>query len=228
MEAIVLAGGLGTRLRSVLPDTPKPMAPICGKPFLAILLENLARQGFSRVVLSVGYKADVIQAYFGDVYAGLVLRYEVETEPLGTGGALRKALGQIQGDHAFVFNGDTFLDLEVDAVAALWGRYRQPVIVAREVDDVSRYGQGFLENGRGRTFGEKSGVGAGLINAGCYVLPVDAFANIAVPAPFSLEHTVLAPWVASGCVRGHVTRGLFIDIGIPSDYARAQTLLGES
>ena len=97
MEAIVLAGGLGTRLRSVLPDTPKPMAPICGKPFLAILLENLARQGFSRVVLSVGYKADVIQAYFGDVYAGLVLRYEVETEPLGNRGRLAQGVGADPG-----------------------------------------------------------------------------------------------------------------------------------
>lgn len=225
MEAIVLAGGLGTRLRSVVPDTPKPMAPVQGTPFLALLLSHLARGGFTHVVLSVGYKAEVIRSYFGDDYHGLALAYEVEAEPLGTGGALRQAMNRIQGDHAFVFNGDTFLDLEVDDVVALWQENHQPVIVAREVDDVSRYGRVVLEHGRVVAFGEKSGSGTGLINAGCYVLPKDVFAKITEPAPFSLEHIVLEPLVASGAVLGHVTRGLFIDIGVPDDYARAQSLL---
>ncbi len=113
MEAIVLAGGFGTRLRQVVPDLPKPMAPIAGRPFLEILLLSLYQKGFSRVVLSLGFMAEKIIAHFGDRYVGMDLVYAVEHHPLGTGGAIRVALAQCASDHVFVFNGDTYLDLEV-------------------------------------------------------------------------------------------------------------------
>ncbi|RMX04174.1 dehydrogenase [Corticibacter populi] len=225
MEAIILAGGLGTRLRAVVPDTPKPMAPVAGRPFLEILLTLLANKGFHRVILSVGYKAEAIRSHFGTRFEDMDLVYEMEPQPLGTGGALRQAITQISGDHVFVFNGDTYLDLEVSDVEALWQEFGQPIIVARKVDDVARYGQVALAGRRVLSFGEKSGSGPGLINAGCYVLPVHVFANVLLPAPFSLEQSVLEPLVASGAVMAHVTQGLFIDIGIPEDYERAQTLL---
>ena len=107
-EAIVLAGGFGTRLREVLPDLPKPMAPVAGRPFLEILLTSLADKGFSRVVLSLGYMADKIITYFGNSFTGLDLIYVVEDEPLGTGGAVRLALSQCLQDHIYILNGDTF------------------------------------------------------------------------------------------------------------------------
>ena len=107
MEGIVLAGGFGTRLREVVPDLPKPMAPIAGRPFLEILLSTLARKGFTRVVLSLGFMAEKIITHFGESYAGMHLVYEVESRPLGTGGAIRAALTRFESDHVFIFNGDT-------------------------------------------------------------------------------------------------------------------------
>ena len=116
MEAVVLAGGLGTRLRQVVPDLPKPMAPVAGRPFLEILLGALAAKGIDRVVLSVGHRADAITGHFGHRWNGLEIDYAVEATPLGTGGAVRLALGHCRHDPVLVVNGDTFLDLEVDAL----------------------------------------------------------------------------------------------------------------
>ena len=178
MEAIVLAGGFGSRLKQIVPDLPKPMAPIAGRPFLEILLTALARKGFSSVVLSLGFMADKIVAHFGDRYAGMELVYEVEQQPLGTGGAIRVALARCASDHVFVFNGDTYLDLEVDDLENLWQRSRRPVIVEREVPDTARFGRVEMNGGQVTAFLEKGMAGTGLINAGCYVLPrraLDAF-----------------------------------------------------
>ncbi|MBC7204204.1 MAG: NTP transferase domain-containing protein, partial [Pusillimonas sp.] len=141
MEAIILAGGFGTRLRTVVPDLPKPMARVAGKPFLEILLKSLAQKGFKRVVLSLGYKANVIVSHFGNEFQGLTLKHAVEEHPLGTGGAIRLALSHCMNDRVFVFNGDTFLDLECELVEQLWQRNHRPIIVGRTVPDTSRYGR---------------------------------------------------------------------------------------
>ena len=138
MEAIVLAGGFGTRLKEVVPDLPKPMAPVAGRPFLEILLSMLAGKGFTRVVLSLGFMSEKIISHFGDNYLGMDLIYEVERQPLGTGGAIRAALARCEEDHAFIFNGDTYLELEVDELEKLWQRNNNPVIVVREVPDTAR------------------------------------------------------------------------------------------
>jgi len=225
MEAIVLAGGFGTRLRQVVPDWPKPMAPVAGRPFLEILLTSLARKGFRRVVLSLGYMAEKVVAHFGDRFAGMELIYEIEKTPLGTGGAVRQALERCKADHVFVFNGDTFLDIEAVDVEAHWQTHHAPIIVAREVPDTARYGCLDTDNGRVLGFSEKKVAGPGLINAGCYVLPSDILDGFALGKPFSLETDFLAKSVATRRFDLFVTHGHFIDIGVPEDYTRAQTEL---
>jgi D-glycero-alpha-D-manno-heptose 1-phosphate guanylyltransferase len=225
MEAIILAGGFGTRLRSVVPDLPKPMAPVAGRPFLEILLTNLSQQGFGRIVLSLGYMADKVISHFGASFAGMELVYEVEVTPLGTGGAVKQALDRCSEDHAFVFNGDTYLEVQAKEIETQWLMHRVPIIVARPVDDTARYGRLDVENGRVRGFSEKKDPGPGLINAGCYVLPVDILKGFSHQVPFSLESEFLAKKVETDRVDAFVASGQFIDIGVPEDFNRAQTEL---
>lgn len=225
MEAIILAGGFGTRLKQVVPDLPKPMAPVAGRPFLEILLTSLAHKGFRRAVLSLGYMAEKVVSHFGGQFASMELAYEIEETPLGTGGAVRQALMRCKADHVFVFNGDTFLDLEAAEVEAHWQAHHAPIIVAREVPDTARYGRLDTADGRVLGFVEKGADGKGLINAGCYVLPADILDGFAPGQPFSLENDFLAKAVSTRRFDLFVTDGHFIDIGIPEDYARAQTEL---
>lgn len=225
MEAIVLAGGFGTRLREILPDLPKPMAPVAGRPFLEILLDHLARKGFQRVILSLGFMAERITKHFGSDYAGMSLVSMIEDQPLGTGGGVRLAMEQLTSDHAYIFNGDTFLDLDTSAVESLWLTTGRPIIVARTVPDTERYGRLLVEAGRVVGFTEKGLAGPGLINAGCYVLPRNELNDFPLGEPFSLEQDFLVPLVESQVVDAFITTGQFIDIGIPEDFHRAQTLL---
>jgi len=225
MEAIVLAGGFGTRLRQLVPDLPKPMAPVAGRPFLEILLSTLARKGFKRVTLSTGYMAEKISSHFGEQYAGMQLSYVVEEQPLGTGGAVRLALAQCREDHVYVFNGDTYLDLEVDPIERLWKSHRRPIIVGREVSDTARYGRLLTVEGKVSGFTEKGVSGAGLINAGCYVFCRHQLDSFEPYFAFSLEADYLATEVKHTLFDVFVTEGQFIDIGVPQDFQLAQTLL---
>lgn len=225
MEAIVLAGGFGTRLRQVVPDLPKPMAPVAGRPFLEILLSMLAQKGFTRVILSLGFMSEKIIAHLGDRYLGMELVYEVELQPLGTGGAIRAALARCEADHVFVFNGDTYLDLEVDALERLWQSGHHPLIVVREVPDTARFGKVEMCDGRINAFLEKGVSGPGLINAGCYVLPKTALDDFPLGQSFSLETEFFIKYLQRIRFDGFVTHGRFIDIGVPDDYALAQTEL---
>src|SRR5690606_26750329 len=213
LEAIVLAGGQGTRLRSVVPDLPKPMAPIAGKPFLEILLGNLARNGFNRIIISLGYMAEIIQAHFQNNFLGMEIVYVVEDTPLGTGGAVRLAMTKCHADHTFVFNGDTFLDLEVAAIEKLWQQFRQPILVGRAVPDTSRYGRLSVQGGKIVGFHEKGMSGPGLINAGVYVLNRNQLNLYALGTAFSLESDYLEVLVSSKSMDLFVTSGQFIDIG---------------
>ena len=227
MEAIVLAGGFGTRLRELVPDVPKPMAPVAGRPFLDILLRSLSEKGFKHVILSVGYRAETIIAHFGNDFEGMELSYEIETSPLGTGGAVRTAMQHCRGDHVFVFNGDTFLDLEVGDVELRWQLRRTPMIVVRKVPDAARYGAIKVENGLVAGFVEKGVEGPGLINAGCYVFPTDLFEDRSLGERFSLESDFLPDSIKQRPYEIHQTDGVFIDIGIPEDYRLAQDLLAK-
>lgn len=227
MEAIVLAGGMGTRLRTVVSDLPKPMAPVAGRPFLELLLSSMVAMGFTRVILSTGYMSEKISGHFGDSFAGIELDYSVETEQLGTGGAVSKAARLIRKDHFFVFNGDTFLDLDARRVEAKWCRLRKPVIVAREVEDTSRYGRLSTKRGYVVRFSEKGQTGPGLINAGCYIFGAEQFYSVKPDERFSLENDYIPKLVENSEVALHKTKGLFIDIGVPEDYQRAQHLLAD-
>lgn len=226
-DAVVLAGGFGTRLRSVVSDVPKPMAQVAGRPFLELVLSHLERNGFRRAVLSVGYLADVIRAHFGSEWRGLEIDYAVEHEPLGTGGAIRAALARCRGDVAYVFNGDTFLALDCAQADALWDRARLPIIVGRRVDDTARYGRLDVDgDGRILRFLEKEASGGpGLINAGCYVLPRAIVEDFPAAERFSFETDYLCEAVARRIFLACPTDAEFIDIGTPDDYARAQALL---
>ncbi|MDI6527823.1 nucleotidyltransferase family protein [Pseudomonas otitidis] len=224
-EAIILAGGFGTRLRELVPDLPKPMAPVAGQPFIEIVLRSLAAKGFSRVVLSLGYMAEKISNYFGSNFEGMDIHYAVEDQPLGTGGAVRLALTQCTREPIFILNGDTFLDFEVDCIERLWLEHRRPIIVAREVPDTGRYGRLLVQDGLVKGLTEKGAVGPGLINAGFYVfnrVQLDAFE---LNQPFSIEVDFLAKAVGEMPVDVFVTQGQFIDIGVPEDFHRAQTEL---
>lgn len=225
MEAVVLAGGFGTRLSAVVPDLPKPMVPVAGRPFLEILLKSLSQKGFTRVVLSLGFMANKISDHFGSQYLGIQIDYVVENTPLGTGGAIRMALEACTQDHIFVFNGDTYLDLEVQLLELQWQEHKHPIVVVRQVPDATRYGRVVTDGKQIIFFTEKGIAGPGLINAGCYVLTKDALDRFPLNQPFSIETDYLVPKVTSARVDAFVTERMFIDIGIPEDYARAQTLL---
>jgi D-glycero-alpha-D-manno-heptose 1-phosphate guanylyltransferase len=225
MQAIVLAGGLGTRLRGVVPDLPKPMAAVAGRPFLAWVLDPLVEAGFEQVVLAVGYRHEAIHAHFGTVYRGLPLRYSAEDQPLGTGGAIRLAAGGLGTQPIFVLNGDTYLDLDYAAMADAHRRSGASLSVAVcEVPDVGRYGALALAEGHIVGFLEKGGTGPGLINAGTYLLAADIVQHIPEGVPFSFEQQLLVPRLHEIRPAAFVAAGRFVDIGVPQDYARAQQL----
>lgn len=228
-EAIILAGGFGTRLRSVVQDVPKPMAPVAGRPFLAFILDLLAAQGVRRAVLATGYKGHCIVEGFGAHWNGLELAYSHEESPLGTGGALAQAAQLVNGDSFFVLNGDTYLRLDFaafDASVRASGA-RLGMALAR-VPDVGRYGAVLLDSDRVVGFQEKGRLGAGFINAGTYLVRRELLQPFAGLGQFSFETEVLRPTVAAEPVQGYTATAGFIDIGVPEDYARAQNQLGST
>lgn len=223
--ALILAGGLGTRLRTVVGDTPKPMAPIGDQPFLAYLLDRLDQAGFDRIVLSVGYRAEVIQAHFGTQHRGVELMYAHEREPLGTGGAIRAAMAVCGQQPLLVLNGDTYLEIDYHRFVEF--HRLQPdapalSLALRKVPDSSRYGTATLVGDRIVGFAEKHAHGEGLINSGIYLLEPDAFDGVSLPERFSFENDFLAPYCVRLRPRGFVTDAYMIDIGIPEDFYRAQ------
>ncbi len=224
-RALILVGGLGTRLRQVVPDLPKPMAPVAGRPFLEIVLSSLLAKGFTQATLAVGYQAHKIQQHFGSQFESIALEYCAESTPLGTGGAIRHGLQSMPSDlgPVHVLNGDTFLDLEIDALGAVWRG--NPIIVARRVPDTLRYGRLTAQGGVVASFSEKNAAGPGLINAGCYLVPCDLFRDFQRTGAFSIEADYWPLAVAARTVDCFVSQGHFIDIGVPEDFARAQTEL---
>ena len=226
MEAIILAGGLGTRLRSRLRNLPKAMAPVGGRPFLEILLNRLVAAGCARIVLSLGHLRSVIRDAFGDAFQGAQLVYSVEETPLGTGGAIRLALKQAKESSVMVLNGDTFLDLDFGAFLSAHVAGGRPLSLAiTKVENMSRYG-GVITNGAQVTgFVEKGSGGAGWINAGVYAIKSDFPWPAHLSASFSFENEVLVPMVTSLSPLAFRCEGYFLDIGVPEDLDRAETEL---
>jgi len=222
MEAIILAGGLGTRLRKTIPNLPKPMAPVAGRPFLEILLQDLSVKGFKHVVLSLGYMAEKVSLHFGGQFADMRMTYVVEDSPLGTGGGVRLAMTQCNAEHTYIFNGDTFLDLDVALVEKFWSEHRKPIIIGRNVPDAARYGRLLIDGSKITGFTEKGTGGPGLINAGCYVLNRGQLSEYAAHSIFSLETDYFSYAVKKQEFNVFITNCYFIDIGVHEDYMRAQ------
>lgn len=226
MEAIVLAGGFGTRLAARLKDIPKPMAPVAGRPFLEILLRQLERAGCTRVVLSVGYLHTVIENHFGAAFGGLQVEYAREESPLGTGGAIRKALALVRERSALVLNGDTFLQAGYAAMLRFHQEQRQTFTMAvTHQPDIARYGGVVVQNQRIVGFQEKGRTGPGWINAGAYAIDRDLAWPAELPEKFSFEQDFLAPQIGRLMPAAYAVDGFFLDIGVPEDLDRAQTAL---
>lgn len=225
MEVAILAGGLGTRLRSVVSEVPKCMAPVAGQPFLWYLLEQLRRYDVERVILSVGYLREVIQDWVAEHAAEypFEFRFAVEEQPLGTGGGIKLASSMAEGPELVVLNGDTFFDADLDLLLAARRGSGLPVALAlKPMRDFDRYGT-VLPGADGviRAFREKQHCSEGLINGGVYAIDLRSGVFDGVPVKFSFEKEVLEPQCGRGRLYGLVQDGYFIDIGIPEDYARA-------
>ena len=221
--AIVLAGGRGERLQSRIAPLPKPMAPVCGRPFLEYVLDLLVNTQVTQVILAVGFGAEIIRDHFGTCYRTLHLRYSLETTPLGTGGALALALKDEGPSPVLVLNGDSLLEIDYPAFFAWYGLNPCSVaLVLREVSDISRYGSVSLSGERVIEFQEKGGNGIGLVNAGIYMVRPTLFSEYQFGEKFSFETGVLQGYCRDLRPRAFITKGYFIDIGIPEDYDRAQ------
>lgn len=226
MEVIILAGGLGTRLRSEVKDVPKCMAPVAGKPFLWYLLTYLKRYPVSRVILSVGYLREVIKDWIaanGNRFP-YEIDYAVEEVPLGTGGGIRLALDKCRDENVVVLNGDTFFDVDLDRFMAEHVAHPASVSIAmKPMHDFDRYGRVIvdLDTDRIEQFCEKEPCTDGLINGGVYAINRGRLDLSALPDKFSFEKEVLEPESAMSNVYGYVFDGYFIDIGIPEDYHKA-------
>ena len=228
IEVIILAGGFGTRLRKVVSDVPKPMAPVKEKPFLAYQMEMLKKRGVNRVILSVGFKSEIIIEYFGDSYSGLKIEYVVEEYPLGTGGAIKLAIERCTQDHVYVLNGDTYLDYPIKELEELWQSDKKPIITGVEVKEALRYGKLNISGDSREIVGlsEKGACGPGIINAGCYVIPTNFFARYD-KKKFSFENDFLKNYLSNKKINLLLTDKYFIDIGIPSDYGRFINYISE-
>lgn len=224
-EVIILAGGLGTRIRGSIGEIPKPMADINGNPFLEYLLNYLLRQGIEKVILSVGYKYEIIQSYFLNSYKEIKIIYSVEEEPLGTGGAIKKSLNYSESEDVFILNGDTLFLLNLKNFY-IFHKQKESVlsIALKPISEGNRYGSVEIDKeSKIRSFKEKvNKKNEVLINGGVYLLNRDFFNSLKLPEKFSFEKDFLEKYFTDYPFYGFVTDSYFIDIGIPEDYKRAK------
>jgi D-glycero-alpha-D-manno-heptose 1-phosphate guanylyltransferase len=225
--AIILAGGLGSRLREVIGSgIPKPMAAVAGRPFLEYLLAYLNNWGLTRVIMAAGYRHAVIQDHFGNRFLDMELLYSIEDEPLGTGGAVKKALNMVKGNNVYVINGDTYFDVNLRKMDNFHQAKPADLTMAvRKVADISRYGKvSRNEENRITGFTEK-GVesGMGYANGGTYILNINRFSGLDFPVKFSFEKDYIEKFYHKQQFFGFGCYGYFLDIGIPDDYEEAQT-----
>lgn len=226
MQAVLLAGGLGTRLKSVVSDRPKPMALIEGKPFMEYVIHELSRYNIREIIFAVGYKGSMVEDYFGDGSRfGIKASYSYEKELLGTAGAIKQAGKQVTEDWFFVLNADTFYQLDYTRLLEVRDKKKLDfALVLRQVSDVSRYGRAMLFNDMLIEFNEKTSEAVpGTINGGVYLMSRKLLEDIP-EGKVSLENEMIPRWKEDRQHRlgGIVNEGYFIDIGIPDDYFRFQ------
>jgi D-glycero-alpha-D-manno-heptose 1-phosphate guanylyltransferase len=224
-QALILAGGLGTRLRSVVNDRPKPMALVEGKPFLEYVLNGLKNNGITSIIFAVGYKGSMVEEYFGDgSWLGMQIVYSYEEGQLGTAGAIKNAVDKISTEAFYVLNGDTYYEIDYGKLAELNRKNNSIMtLVLREVEDISRYGKATLQGEQLVGFNEKSTEDVpGTINGGIYYMKKELLDRIP-EGKVSLENEIIPMLLAEGqSISGTINDGYFIDIGIPEDYFRFQ------
>lgn len=223
IDALILAGGLGTRLRSSIPDRPKVLAPVGERLFLSYILDQLIEIGIQRTVLCIGYLGDRVQASFGDHYGSMSLAYSKELAPLGTAGAIRFAESLLKSNPVLVMNGDSYCQADLSKFCQ-WHieNHSQATLLLTHVPDARRYGQVKTDQkGALIRFVEKDeGRGPGWINAGVYLLDRELIAAIPSGRAVSLEKEIFPDWIGRN-IYGYHGEGHFLDIGIPEDYEKA-------
>lgn len=220
LETIILAGGKGTRLASLLHEIPKPMIDVDGKPFLHYQFEWLKKNGVKHVILSVGHQAQVIVDYFRDNYLDIQIQYYIEQKPLGTGGAITSCLSKIQGQEFMVLNGDTFFPISLTDLIQKHQKNNHVVTLAlKELHEFDRYGTVHVNEYQQITgFEEKGYKARGLINGGIYLFNKDNFDVTLFPEVFSIERDYFEAYFSQTPMYGYVYKDYFRDIGIPEDY----------
>ena len=222
-EAIILAGGLGTRLKSVVSDVPKCMAPVKGVPFINHIIKYLQQQGVTRFIFSLGYKSEVVIAYTDTHFAALEKVYVIEAEPLGTGGAIKAACKKALHENVLVLNGDTYFNIDLQRLAAFHTLHKAACSMAlKPMHDFSRYGAVDIDaRGMITAFHEKQFCESGFINGGIYALQKQTVLDAPLPDKFSFEKDYLEKNISGGKLFAMAFDDYFIDIGIPEDYERA-------
>lgn len=226
-EAIILAGGLGTRLREAVPDLPKCMAPVLAKPFIGYLTDYLHQQGIQKFIFSLGYKYKIVEQYLTTQYGGFNIRFSVEPSPLGTGGAVLLACKMVSDKNVLVVNGDSFFKADLAKLASFHDMCGADCTLSlKPMLDFNRYGVVELKGDYSiSNFIEKQSFKKGLINGGLYALNAINFGNEDFPEAFSFEKDYLEKFLGLKRFYGVIQDRYFIDIGIPQDFERAQTEL---
>ena len=225
-EAIILAGGLGTRLQKIVSDVPKPMAQIINKPFLLYLFQYLKHFGIEKIILAVGHKNEIIRDYFKDQFESIKINYAIEENLLGTGGGLKNALLNCEEEEVLVLNGDSFFDIDLNAFWDFHQNHNSNFSLAlREVEDSSRFGTIQINSNQNIiSFKEKNGqTEKGIINAGIYLVNRSLFLKECENLnSFSLEKDFLEIKLKDLNINGKIFQSYFIDIGVPEDFQKAQ------
>jgi D-glycero-alpha-D-manno-heptose 1-phosphate guanylyltransferase len=221
MEAIILAGGFGTRLSHIVSDVPKPMAPINDKPFLEYLLDYLLINKVNRIIMAVSHKREIIIDHFGCDYKGVPIVYSEEDTPLGTGGGIKKALSSCNEQNIFVINGDSFFLANLQDMLSFHRDNNFDITIAvKEMFDFDRYGTVNINEKRIVSFEEKKATKRGYINGGIYILRKDILDSIKKDT-FSFEKEFLENEDIKKDCGAYISEGYFIDIGVPEDYFKA-------
>lgn len=225
MEAIIIAGGFGSRLRHVVPDVPKPMAPIGGIPFLQYIITDLAMKGIKHVVMAVGHKNQIIIDYFGHCNSEIMIDYSIEDQPLLTGGAIKNAIKMCKEETFFAINGDTYFDVDLNDMIEKHKKDEVALSLAiKYTKDLKRYGCVLVDNGRVTGFKEKGTYESGFLNGGIYCMNRSLLDGVEEVA-FSFEKDYLENAYSNEIIKPYISGGYFIDIGVPEDYYRAQAEL---